>query len=307
MWREQGRLEEAVRRILGMRPDCQRVVATMTGEIADCFVSRQDGVRVIVEALAAACGPGTLSVYLVDGSFVSPLEAIARFREAAASNWHAMATHAAKLAAPARGLLVDVGSTTIDIVQFDGGSARPIGCDDFSRLASGELVYTGVERTPVAAIVHELPWRGRLHAVARERFADAQDAWLLLGLPLQSGSETADGRPLDAAAAAARLARMLLLDAEDFTAADAAAAAEFIAVAQTRLVADAMRRVADQGGGRPEVVVLSGHGSMLASRCLSSLGWSGCRVISIEEESGEAASRVGPAHALARMALGRLP
>lgn len=290
-----------------MRPDCRRVVATMTGEIADCFSSRLAGVREIVAALEAACVGCEVRIYLVDGTLVSPTEAVARFREAAASNWHAVATLAAALASPARGLLIDVGSTTIDIVGIGNGQAQPVGFDDVARLASGELVYTGVERTPVAAVVQELPWRGRLHPVARERFADTQDAWLLLGLPLNPANDTADGRPLDASSAAARLARMLLLDPEDFTADDAQTAAEFLAQAQTRLVAGCMQQVAERAGGPPHVVVLSGHGGPLAMRCLRSLSWHDCRVVSLEQEAGEAASRVGPAHALARIALGRLP
>lgn len=307
MWRERSRLTEALSRVRRMRPDCQKVVATMTGEIADCFASRQDGVQQIVAAVEAACHGCDLGIYLVDGSLVSPAEAIARYREAAASNWHAMASLAAALVSPAAGLLVDVGSTTIDIIGIGGGVARPVGFDDVSRLASGELVYTGVERTPVAAIVHELPWRGRLHPVARERFADAQDAWLLCGLDLALTNDTADGRPLDAPSASARLARMLLLDPESFTAGDAAVAAEFVVETQARLVADALQQVAQLAGGVPEVIVLSGHGGPLALRCLRRLGWEKVPRVSLEEEAGEAASRVGPAHALARIALGVLP
>jgi (4-(4-[2-(gamma-L-glutamylamino)ethyl]phenoxymethyl)furan-2-yl)methanamine synthase len=307
MWKERGRLVDALRRIRGMRPDCRRFVATMTGEIADCFSSRLAGVREIVAAFEAACVGCEARIYLVDGTLVSPTEAVARFREAAASNWHAVATFAAALASPSSGLLIDVGSTTIDIIGIGNGQAQPVGFDDVARLASGELVYTGVERTPVAAVVQELPWRGRLHPVARERFADTQDAWLLLGLPLNPANDTADGRPLDAPSAAARLARMLLLDPEDFTADDAQTAAEFLAQAQTRLVAGCMQQVAERAGGPPHVVVLSGHGGPLAMRCLRSLGWHDGRVVSLEHEAGEAASRVGPAHALARIALGRLP
>lgn len=307
MWRERTRLTEALTRILRMRPDCQQVVATMTGEIADCFASRQDGVQQIVASLEAACHGCELGIYLVDGSLVSPAEAIARYREAAASNWHAMASLAAALVSPAAGLLVDVGSTTIDIIAIGGGVARPVGFDDVARLASGELVYTGVERTPVAAIVHELPWRGRLHPVARERFADAQDAWLLCGLDLPPTNDTADGRPLDAPSASARLARMLLLDPEAFTADDAGCAADFVAETQARLVAEALQQVAHRAGGVPEVVVLSGHGGPLALRCFRRLGWEAVPRVTLEEEAGEAASRVGPAHALARIARGVLP
>lgn len=306
MWREHHRLAAAVRRMLHLRSDCQRVVVTMTGEIADCFRSREHGVHAIVTAVEEACEEQALEIYLVDGSLVSPAEARNRFLEAAASNWHALATLAARLVAPVGGLLVDVGSTTVDIVWIDQGTPRPQGRDDVSRLSCGELVYTGVERTPVAAIVHELPWQGRLRPVARERFADAQDAWLLLGLPLEATCDTADGRPLDAPSAAARLARMLLLDPADFTAGDALAAAESVAAAQTREVAGCMRQVVAAAGRLPEVIVLSGHGGLLAKRCLSVLGWSDCRVLSLAEQAGAAASRVGPAHALALLASGRL-
>jgi probable H4MPT-linked C1 transfer pathway protein len=304
MWREQARLAEVLKGILAVRPDCGRVVATMTGEIADCFSSRAEGVQFILAALEEACLGREVLVYLVDGTLVSPAVAGKRFHQAAASNWHAVASLAARLVAPAAGLLVDIGSTTIDLVPISEGQPCPVGCDDVSRMAAGELIYTGVERTPIATLVQELPWRGRLHPVARERFADTQDAWLLLGLPLVATTETADGRPLDPPSAAARLARMLLIDAEDFTADDALLAADFVAEAQARLVARAMQQVAATIGQRPEVVVLSGHGDVLARRSLQRLNWTDCDVVSLHERVGLAASRVGPAYALAELAGG---
>ncbi len=305
MWQAHRSLSDAIHRIVGVRDDWERIVVTMTGEIADCFTSRRDGVAQITQAVEAACRGFDVGVYLVDGSIVSPAEAIGRSAEVAASNWHAIATFAAQLVAPARGLLMDVGSTTVDIVWIEEGTARPLGRTDVSRMASGELVYTGIERTPIASIVHELPWRGRLHPVARERFADAQDAWILLGLELEGSGGTADGRPLDQASAAARLGRMLLLDSEDFTRAEAVAAAEFVALAQSRLVARCLRQVVSAIGRTPEVVVLSGHGEALATRSLRHLPWKDCRVTSLHDEAGAEASRVGPAYALARIAAGR--
>lgn len=305
MWQAHRSLSDAIYRIVGVRDDWQRIVVTMTGEIADCFTSRRDGVEQITQAVVAACRGYEVGVYLVDGSIVSPAEAVCRWAEAAASNWHAIATLAARLVAPARGLLVDVGSTTVDIVWIEKGVARPRGRTDVSRMASGELVYTGIERTPVSSIVHELPWRGRLHPLARERFADAQDAWFLLGLELEGTGGTADGRPLDQTSAAARLARMLLLDPEDFTLAEAVAAAEFVAFAQSRLVARSLRQVVSAVGHTPEVVVLSGHGEALATRSLRHLSWNDCRVTSLHDEAGAEASRVGPAYALAQIVAGR--
>lgn len=305
MWQEHSRLAEALKQILSQGPACRRVVATMTGEIADCFVSRTQGVRAILAALTEACRDRQLQIYLVDGSLVSSAVAGERCIEAAASNWHAVATLAAGLAKPEHGLLIDAGSTTIDIVPFREGRPCPLGRDDVSRLATGELVYTGIERTPVASLVQALPWRGRLHPIARERFADVQDAWLLQGMPLPSTRDTADGRPLDIPFAAARLARMLLLDASDWTLDEARQAAEFIVMAQVRLVVRCLQQVAATAAFPPAALVLSGHGDMLTRRCLQQLNWPNCRIISLAEQIGFEASRVGPAYALALIARGR--
>ena len=50
-------------------------------------------------------------------------------------------------------LLVDIGSTTTDLIPLRDGVAVPTGRTDTERLASGELVYTGVRRTPACALL----------------------------------------------------------------------------------------------------------------------------------------------------------
>ena len=178
-------------------------------------------------------------------------------------------------------------------------------------MASGELVYTGVERTPVAAIVRSLPWPtaavpGRpQRPIAAERFADSRDVWLLLGaLPEDAGcTDTADGAPATREAARVRLARMLLADPGDFSAADAQAAADWCAEAQARLVARAIARVAAASGAQATSVVASGHGECLARRALDRLGWN-LPVVSLPDAIGPGPARAAPAHALALIARG---
>ncbi|MFM8892825.1 MAG: hydantoinase/oxoprolinase family protein, partial [Planctomycetia bacterium] len=218
LWLRRPELPQTLRRLLRGRP--RRVVVTMTGEIADCYGSRREGVADIVAAVEEAVGPGvSVGVYLVDGSIVSPEEAVRRPLDAAASNWHAVARLAAAAIGPGPGLLIDVGSTTTDVVPLCDGAVTATARDDVGRMAAGELVYTGVERTPVAAVVRALPWRGRMRPVASERYADSRDVWLLLGgLPENEADRgTADGGPATRAAARRRLARMLLADPEDVT------------------------------------------------------------------------------------------
>jgi probable H4MPT-linked C1 transfer pathway protein len=311
MWREWQRLPEAIVELVGpLRP--ARLVATMTGEIADCYPSRAAGVVAIVAALEEAArmtgSRAPVGIYLLDGRIVPAAEAVARPHAAAAANWHAVARLAAGLADGRPGLLVDVGSTTTDIVPFSAAGPEPLATDDAGRMRSGELVYTGVERTPLATLVRSLSPGGLRRPLASERFAESRDVWLVLGgLPEGTGAgDTADGAPATRAAARVRIARSMLVEPDAFTAADAEAAAGQWADAQARLVARALRRVAAGRGLIPEVVVLSGHGTALAVRGLALTGWdAACE--SLSDRLGPSVSRVAPAHALAAIARGDLP
>ena len=166
-----------------------------------------------------------MSIYLTDGRFVPPAAAIAEPLLVAASNWHALATFAGRFAhrrSPA--MLLDIGSTTTDLIPLVDGRPSTVGRTDPQRLASGELVYTGIERSPISRRVCAA--RGAANCpVAKELFATTWDAYLLLGeLPEEPLSlHTADGRPATRACAADRLARMILADRTMFDDADALA------------------------------------------------------------------------------------
>jgi probable H4MPT-linked C1 transfer pathway protein len=277
----------------------------MTGEICDCYPSRAAGVAHITESLAVAARscPEPPGIYLVDGRIVPPAEAAAEWPLAAASNWHALARLAAACVAPGRSMLLDVGSTTTDIVPLFDGQPTATARDDAGRMLAGELVYTGVERTNVAAITSHLPHRGHSRPIASELFAESRDAWLVLGgLPENpAATDTADGQPATRAAALVRLARTMLLDPETFTAADALAAAGAIAERQAAVIVAAVCRVADRAGGPPASIVLSGHGDQLAERAIAMAGWSS-QLVRLADLIGSAAARAAPAHALACIA-----
>ena len=304
LWRTPERLAHALRTLLAEAPRYDRLVATMTGELADCFATKAEGVRFIVWAIAEAAGDRHLRIYLTDGS-LRPLELLLDKNRllAAASNWHALATFAGRYVGHGSGLLIDVGSTTCDIIPLVDAKPAAVGKTDTQRLISGELVYTGVERTPICAVVDRVPYRDQTCPLAREWFATMGDAYLILDDLSEEPTDTstADGRPATKAAARDRLARLICADREMFDHSDAAALATVASRAQLASLEPAMRRAIDRLPSRPDAVVLSGSGEFLARRLIERLGLS-VRLIALSEELGPVVSRCAPAHALAVLA-----
>lgn len=125
-------------------------------------------------------------------------------RLAAASNWHAVAAFAGRFAKADAALLVDCGSTTTDIIPLAAGKPVAVGHTDTERLTSGELVHTGVERSPLLRVRLPGPIPGRVSPLVQELFANSRDIYLLTGdLPeAPQDTSTADGRPATRAARA---------------------------------------------------------------------------------------------------------
>ncbi|MCG8451217.1 MAG: tetrahydromethanopterin-linked C1 transfer pathway [Pirellulales bacterium] len=307
LWQRPAALAGALQELLATAPAADGLAVTMTGELADCFSSKAEGVASILAAVEQAAGRRQVFVYLWDGRIIPP-EALDQPLLAAASNWHALATYAARFCQDGAGLLIDLGSTTCDIIPIEHGQANASGCTDPERLITRELVYTGVERSPVCAVVSQLLWHGEMCPVAKEVFATTADAYLLLGqLPENDENlQTADGRPRTPAHAHARLARAICADTSLFSRADAGRAAETIRDAQLEQLSTATKTVLRRMETPPRTLVISGQGEFLLRRLLEQLALS-LRLVSLTEQLGPQASRAAAAYALAVLAEERAP
>src|SRR5207302_5231982 len=120
-----------------------------------------------------AFSDGLVRVYAVDGRWLTADEARREPLAIAAANWAA----AARLVARSfpNCILIDVGSTTTDIIPIAGGAPAALGRTDPERLREEELVYTGALRTPAEAIAAHVPLGGRSTGVSAEGFALAGD------------------------------------------------------------------------------------------------------------------------------------
>ena len=303
LWQRRDELPDALADLLRGSPPADALAVTMTGELADCFLTKSEGVATILAAVASvACGR-TMGVYRVDGSWAEPKEALRQPLLAAASNWHALARFAGRYAPHGTALAIDIGSTTCDLIPLGEGQPAAGGRTDPERLIRGELVYTGVQRSPICAVASRLPWRGRLCPTAQELFATTWDVYLLLGdLPEEAEStHTADGRPATRRFAHQRLARAICADEEMVDLDAAMEMARAAADAQLSQLAAGAKKVVRRMPQPPCRAVISGSGEFLARRLLARLALD-VPIVSLGEELGPALSRAATAHALAVLA-----
>ncbi len=297
LWKNPASLADALRGLIAETPAADALAVTMTGELCDCFESKRQGVGAILDAVEASAAGKPIRVWTIDGRFTDLAKARAAPLMAAAANWLALAVFAGRFAVQGPALLIDVGSTTTDIVPLLDGRPVPQGRTDPERLRSGELVYTGVRRTPLCAILGaEGP---------AELFATTLDVYLLLGKIREDAADlnTADGRPATKAAAEARLARMLCADRETSTADDRQKLVHRVLLKQVNTLKWAVERVAERLPRSLRTVVIAGEGDFLARLVLEEQeSFPPCDAVRFENSLGPEISRSACAYAVAVLA-----
>lgn len=309
MWREPERLAETLRDVLSAFQQPAALAVTMTGELADCFSTKAEGVRHILAAVESAAGRAQLAVWATSGEFVSTGDACELVPLVAAANWHALATWAARSHPRGAALLIDVGSTTTDIIPLCDGVPVSQGRSDLQRLGASELVYTGLRRTPVCAVAQHAPWRGGRCPLAAEVFATMLDVYLILGdLPEdESDLVTANARPATREHARRRLARMLCADTTEISANDLVEIAASLAAAQLAQIATAIQAVLKRLPSPCELLVDSGEGGFLVGRIAESIHeLRTAHRLALSDTLGIHHSEAACAYALARLAHERI-
>lgn len=218
LWMKPDELHRELQDLVdGAFPNVECFGLAITGELADCYATRAEGVRRIISQVQKAVPSRPLFVYCIGHGWLKPEQVKGNELRAAASNWHCLASwigehqHAEQV-----DLLIDIGSTTVDVIPFCDGKVATEALTDRERLQASQLVYTGLERTPIASIVQSVVVAGQVCPVMAERFADSADAYIVRGLLEEdaTNTDTADGRPKTRQASLGRLARMVGEDSE---------------------------------------------------------------------------------------------
>jgi probable H4MPT-linked C1 transfer pathway protein len=293
LWKQPAGLADALRDLFRQLPPFDLLAVTMTGELCDCFATKRQGVEAILDAVEEAAPMSWVLVWRTDGRLTDITAARQEPLRAAAANWLALAEFGGRYLPRGAGLLVDVGSTTTDVVPLWHGQPIPQGRTDFERLRCRELVYTGVRRTPLCALLG--------NEAAAEFFATTLDVYLVLGdLPEGVADRgTADGRPATQPAACARLARMLCADLESCTAEDVRRLAQRVNDRQRDFIGRALAEVSARLPEAPRAVITSGSGEFLARQALQTVPTlKPLPVISLAAQLGPLASQAACAYAL---------
>ena len=218
LWKGLKHLSKAIKKVESNWSfnDNDRHFFTMTGEMVDYFPSRSDGVKNILEVLKGIFGH-EVECYSQENTLLK-LSSKNSWQTIASSNWHATAnfvsTHIKE------GLLVDIGSTTTDLIPIKNGA--PISkknTSDSRRLKNGELVYLGISRTSVSSIKPILKFKNCSYNVMRESFASTADVFRITN-ELATENDlypTCDHKEKTKSASERRLARIIGMDIDDAT------------------------------------------------------------------------------------------
>lgn len=266
LWQGMTHLHAALEQATSLLGRAPLHAVTMTGEMVDLFADRRDGVARLAAAMRERLPDAALWLYAGGDGFLEGDAAAAAAGRIASANWVASASLVAEHVPDA--LLVDIGSTTTDLVLVEGGRVRARGHNDAERLVFGELLYTGIVRTPVVAVAPQVPFAGEWVPLMAEYFATTADVHRVSGR-LPDGADqhaAADGGEKTVPASARRLARMIGRDVDSAPAGAWRALAEWLARAQARAVGDACDRLLSRGLlGDDAPIVGAGVGRFVAA------------------------------------------
>lgn len=256
----------------------QYISLTMTAELCDVFSSKSEGVLCILDIVEKAFADYRIFIWTIYGKFVSPEQLREEPLQAAAANWLASSTFLAssKLLGQGTSFLVDMGSTTTDIIPIRKDEVLVKGRTDQARLAAGELVYTGVLRTPITSLADSLYIDGQKTRLANEYFAVTADVYSVLELIKEEDYDlpTPDGGSKDKTGCAKRLARAVASELEYLGMEKVERIAIYLKEKQISQIIDGiMQNISRKELSPPYEMILTGQGVFLMQEVARRLAW----------------------------------
>jgi probable H4MPT-linked C1 transfer pathway protein len=250
LW-EQSPLTDLLRQYA--RSDQDPAAVVMSGELADCFENKLQGISFIVAAVRKVFPHARF--YGTDAQFHD--HAVPQL---AAANWLASADYLRTRHPDA--VLLDIGSTTADIIPLNR-FGHLLGMTDTKRLQEGYLIYTGMLRTSVAALLRSVDLAGIPTPVSTEYFAASADVHLVLGhiMPDRYTCDTPDRKENTREASLRRLARVVCADLDEIGTGGAQQIAEQFWAVQRDMIWRQLKTIIGSSGAKE--IIVAGIGAPL--------------------------------------------
>ncbi len=192
--------------------DIDYIAITITAELSDAFQTKREGILTILDALEQVFDKNKLLFISSDATFVDYDIAIMDHLKVSGANWASTALFLGKFISNC--VLIDAGSTTVDIIPILNSKPITVGKTDVERMLNHELIYTGGLRATIPSITHFVPYQGKKIRISFEKFALISDIHRILDNITEKEylNDTADGRTRSMEDCYARLSRIICMD-----------------------------------------------------------------------------------------------
>jgi probable H4MPT-linked C1 transfer pathway protein len=256
------------------------IAITITAELSDAFQTKREGINVILNALDTIFDKHKMHFISTSSEFIDFNKAKNNYLAIAAANWVSTALFLGKYIPKC--ILIDAGSTTIDIIPILNSKPNTKGKTDVERLMNHELVYTGGLRATIPSITHFIPFRGNKIRISFEKFALISDIHRILGNITEEEylNDTADNRSKSLDDCYARLARVICMDIETISKEELNQIAYYIYEKQLEIISleiqEFMKSLTDripQFKENPQFIITGLSAQFLIKQTLKNLGY----------------------------------
>ena len=229
------------------------IAITITAELSDAFQTKREGITVILNALEQVFDQEKMFFITNNNGFINFNQVKSNPISVAAANWVSTSLFLGKFIPNC--ILIDAGSTTIDIIPILNSVPISKGRNDIERLQNHELIYTGGLRATIPSITHFVPYGEKMVRISFEKFALISDVHRVLKNITEEEyiNDTADNRSKSINDCYARLARLVCMDLESISIKDLEVIAQYIYNKQIEIISNEIQEfLSDLTEGIPE-------------------------------------------------------
>lgn len=251
------------------------IAITITAETVGIFKTIREGVIRISEICENLFQQYDVGYVSTDGKLHPFCDVKVEPYNFASANWVATSELATEYIY--NGFIIDMGSTTTDIIPIKNGRIVPNGKTDFTRLISGELIYNGLLRTYIQCVVDKLPYKDKWINLASEIRCFTAHIYVYLGLIEEhkmlhpfSGKEMSVTKNNSKDA----IARSVCADSELLTDEDIKIMAQYVLDTQIKCIGQSIKNIWEKKWNQDEDIkfIIVGSGECIVRMAIEELG-----------------------------------